>query len=104
VVAVAYHNHVKTEQRANKFRIYTSAFANPVGRVRYVTWKWYPVMTHRYVKEFDVILFVTMVVFVKILVIVIGAIVLTVIPVATVRKKSMSAIQRLVKMEQLVEI
>jgi hypothetical protein len=57
-----------------------------------------------YVKGFDVMLYVIMVAFVKISAIVIGAIVPTVIPVAIVRKKSMNAIQHLVKMERRVEI
>jgi len=104
VVAEAYHNPVKTEQHVNKFRTYTNAFASPVGPAKYVTWKWYPVTMHRCGKVFDVMLCVIMGVFVKILVIVIGAIVLMVIPVAIVRKKSMNVIQHLVKMEQRVEI
>jgi len=104
VVAEAYHNPVKTEQHVNKFRIYTSAFASLVGLAKYVTWRWYPVTMHRYAKVFDVMLCVIMEVFVKISVIVIGAIVPTVILVVIVRKKSMNVIPHLVKMEQRVEI
>jgi len=104
VVVEEYHNHVKTEQHVNKFRTCTSAFASPDGLAKYVTWKWYPVMMHRCVKVFDVMLCVIMGAFAKISVIVIGAIVPMAIPVAIVQKKSMNAIQRLVKMEQRVEI
>ena len=37
VVVEVYHNPVKMEQPVNKFRTYTSAFVNPVGRARCVT-------------------------------------------------------------------
>jgi len=104
VVVEAYHNPVKMEQRVNKFRTYTSAFVNLVGQAKYVTWKWCPVTMHLCVKVFDGMFCVIMVVSVKTLVIVIGAIVPMVIPVAIVRKKSTNVIQHLVKMEQRVEI
>lgn len=59
---------------------------------------------HHYAKEFDEMLCVITEEFVKISVIVTGVIVLMVILVAIVQKKSMNVIQRLVKMELHVEI
>jgi hypothetical protein len=61
-------------------------------------------MMQLFVKEFDATLYAIMVVFVKILVTVIGAIVLTVILEATAQKKLMNAIRRLVKTELHAEI
>lgn len=103
-VVEAYHNPVKMEQHANKCRTCTSVFANPVGRARCVTWKWCPVMTRLYAKEFDVMLCAIMAEFVKISVIVIGAIVPMVILVATAQKKLTNVIRPHVKMELHVGI